>query len=203
MILSLLTPQNPLLNQKSERVSLTDLRTGKYNDLIDSMFRFARGEQADREKKVLVGLAAPQIGHLVQIILVDLAADGKGKTGNLQVFINPEIIWESPEKSEWYEGCFSAGNIAGIVSRPNRIRVRALDRQNKQFEAEYPGYTGRIIQHECHHLEGVRFPDLISDPNNLHIVKPDQWVAYRNSEDWRNWPHKALFAAWEKMKRGN
>lgn len=76
----------------------------------------------------MVGLSAIQVGHLLQIILVDEIADGKGKKGKLKEFINPKVIWASRDKSAWYEGCFSIGNITGIVQRPTSILVFSFNR---------------------------------------------------------------------------
>lgn len=200
MNLTLLSPENSILSQTSSDVDLKDLKTRKHDELIDSMFKFARGEQGDADKKILVGLSAVQVGHLLRIILIDLDADGKGKTGNLQEFINPEVKPLSKETNDWYEACFSAGNIAGIVTRPNKVVVEALKRDGKPVRMELTGYTARIAQHEYDHTEGRRFPDLIVDSNNLHIVEPGQWPKYRNQGAWRNWSTKATFEQWNEIK---
>ncbi len=153
--------------------------------IIEKMFRMALGKQKNPKKQVLVGLAAPQIGIPKRIILVDTKADGKGKVGNLQVFINPQITWVSKKRKEWYEGCYSVPGLCGIVSRPNSIKVRT-----NNLEKKYTGYVARIFQHEIDHLNGKLFVDLITNPNNLHKVKKSEFPLYRDKEAWRNWPKK-------------
>lgn len=143
----------------------------------------------------MVGLAAPQIGISKRIILVDVKADGKGKVGDLRVYINPEIIWKSKREGEWYEGCFSIKNICGIVSRPTSIKIQAFVLQPGRLQAKFiqekhKGYVARIFQHEIDHLNGVLFIDHIKEPDKLHRVEDHEFPLYRNKQAWRNWPRK-------------
>lgn len=202
MNLKLLSPNNPLLNAKSNLINLDALRKGNYNELIDSMFAFAKGEQSNQNKKIMVGLSAIQVGFPVSLILIDLAANGKGKTGDLQEFINPTIEFASEETNELYEACFSAGELAGIVASPNIIRFSAYNRNGLLIHMEVSGYTARIVRHEVEHTEGKRFPDRITDLQKLHIVSAGDWPEYRNGEAWRNWAKPAPAGAWEKIKQG-
>jgi peptide deformylase len=148
---------------------------------------FAKGEQSDQQKHILVGLAAPQIGKRIRVILVDIKADGKGRVSDLHLYINPEIIEVSSETNSWYEGCFSTGNVKGIVSRPSHIKVKAFDRNGNEVCETHSGYVARIFQHEIDHLNGIRFPDRVFDQDQLHIVKAEEMYAYRNQEGWRDW----------------
>lgn len=128
-MLAFVEPNNPLLNAVAVKIPLEEIDSNNTKRVIEEMLEVAYGEQKDRTKPVLVGLAAPQIGFSKRIILVDTKADGKGGVGNLRVYINPEIIWKSKEEGEWYEGCFSTGNICGIVSRATKIKVRGFSLQ--------------------------------------------------------------------------
>ena len=94
------------------------------------------------------GLAAPQVGILRRVCLVlDEEAE------EYLELINPEIIAQSGEQTG-LEGCLSVPGKWGIVTRPNRVRVRAQDRDGDWFEAEGEGLTARCFAHECDHLDG-------------------------------------------------
>jgi peptide deformylase len=78
------------------------------------------------------------------------------------VFINPEIIWSSPEKKSWREGCLSVPEFYDEVERPDRIRVKALDASGKPFELEADGLLSVCLQHEMDHLLGKVFVEYLS-----------------------------------------
>ena len=195
-----LKPNDPLLIRVAKEVVSSDIFSSQTKKDVDEMFLVARGEQG--EKKTLVGLAAPQIGISKRMVLVDVAADGKGKVGDLRLYINPEIIWRSESEGEWYEGCFSTEQVCGIVSRPDKIKVRALNLEGEQIEEEHSGYTARIFQHEIDHLNGKEFTSHITDDDKLHWVEKDEFPEYRNKEAWRKWPHKCSREKWDRIKKG-
>src|SRR3989338_10628590 len=91
-------PHSIILTQIAPEVRIPEISAVQIQSLIEDMLAIAYGEQEDRKKPVLVGLAAPQIGISKRIILVDIGADGHGKISNLRVYINPEIIWKSSVK---------------------------------------------------------------------------------------------------------
>lgn len=194
-------PNNPILTKVAEEIPISEFNSSNIKKIANLMLRIIIGEQKGKKKGV--GLAAPQIGILKRIILVDIKADGKGKSGKLKVYINPEIIWESKEHKEWYEGCFSTGKVCGIVSRPVSIKIQAFVLQPERLQAEFikenfSGYIARIFQHEIDHLNGKRFPDLIKDPEKLHWVLKKEFPLYRKS--WKNWPRKCSFKKWQSIK---
>ncbi|MGH9856743.1 MAG: peptide deformylase, partial [Acidobacteriota bacterium] len=110
---------------------------------------------------------------------------GGGEQPDLKEFINPEIIESSDELEEGREGCFSTSRVCGIVERAKKVRVRAYNRQGELFEHEFEGFPARVAQHEIDHLDGIRFPDRITDDRNLHWVEENEFGDYR--ENWRNW----------------
>lgn len=205
---ALLKPDNPILRKVAEPIGFEEITSPGTIRIIEKMLSLAYGEQKDRKKPLLVGLAAPQIGISRRIILVDVAADGKGKVGDLRVFIDPEIVWKSGEESGWYEGCYStnclvegaSGCVCGIVSRPTSIKVRAYTPEGTITEKEYSGYTARIFQHEIDHLDGQEFVSRITDENKLHLVKDDEFPVYRDKEGWRDWHRKCSSEFWKKVK---
>lgn len=195
-----LTPSNPLLSQKIPPVLQQEFGSNELEQAIETMLHVAYGEQKDNNRPVLVGLAAPQIEIAKRIILVDTKANGKGGVGKLEIFINPEITWQSATTNEWYEGCYSTGNICGIVSRAIKIKLKAFNRTGKKLQRIYNGYIARIFQHEIDHLDGIRFPDRITDESNLHIVGKSEFPLYRDKEHWRNWKKKANLKEWLLLK---
>ncbi len=196
-------PNHPILTKPSKKVFPSQINSKEIQNIISQMLKIASGEQKNKAKPVLVGLAAPQIGILKRIILVDVAADGKGKVGDLKVYINPEITWVSKQKREWYEGCYSTGKVCGIVSRPTSIKLQTLRFTPQGCKREFKkhsGYVARIFQHEIDHLNGKVFVDHITDPNKLHWVLKKEFPLYRNKQAWKNWPKKCSFEKWKNIK---
>lgn len=100
-----------------------------------------------------VGLAAPQVGVLKRIVVIDT-------DGTLHILINPEIIETSGEQTGG-EGCLSLPGKSGMVTRPNYVKVRALDREMKLFELEGTELLARAICHECDHLDGHMYTEKV------------------------------------------
>lgn len=107
-------------------------------DMLDTMY--------DAEG---VGLAAPQVGILKRIVVIDI---GEGPI----VLVNPEIL-ETGGEQTGQEGCLSLPGQAGMVTRPNYVKVRALDENMQEFELEGEELLARAICHECDHLEGIMY----------------------------------------------
>ena len=101
-----------------------------------------------------VGLAAPQVGIRKQIVVIDV------EDGNQYVLINPEII-EVDGTQTGYEGCLSVPGKTGIVTRPNHVKVRALNEKLEEYVLEGEGLLARAICHECDHLTGTLFVDMV------------------------------------------
>lgn len=119
----------------------------KINELIDDMLDTMYDSDG-------VGLAAPQVGILKRICVIDV---GEGPI----VLINPEKIEESEEQIQAVEGCLSIPGIYGEVKRPERVVVKALDRQGEPFTLEGTGMLARALCHEMDHLDGILFEDKV------------------------------------------
>ena len=100
-----------------------------------------------------VGLAAPQVGILKRIVVIDI---GEGPV----ILINPVILETSGEQTG-QEGCLSLPGQAGIVTRPNYVKVRAQNTDMEEFELEGTELLARAICHECDHLEGNMYVNLV------------------------------------------
>ncbi len=103
-----------------------------------------------------VGLAATQIGEALQLFIIDIAAEDE--PSDLRVFINPEIL-ELDEPITWTEGCLSFPGVTEEIDRNAKVRVKALDRDGKEFILEAEGLLAVAVQHENDHLQGVLMID--------------------------------------------
>lgn len=101
-----------------------------------------------------VGLAAPQVGVLKQIFVVDVSEDGD----EVYVCVNPEILESEGEQLD-YEGCLSLPGYSGKVRRAAKIRLRAYDINMEPFEVEAEELLARALQHEVDHLNGIMYTE--------------------------------------------
>lgn len=147
-LLNILRYPDPRLHKIAKPVAVFDARLKKLvADMAETMYE-APG----------VGLAATQIDVHEQIVVIDVS----DTNNQLQVFINPEIIWASEEKQIYDEGCLSVPGIYDGVERPARVKARAFDADGKQFEVEADGLLAVCIQHEMDHLKGKVFVEYLS-----------------------------------------
>ena len=147
-ILSILKFPDPRLHKVAKPVTSIDDRIRQIAaDLSETMYQ-ANG----------VGLAATQVDIHERIVVVD-TSDTRDQ---LHVFINPEIIAQSIEKKEWEEGCLSVPEVYDIVTRPDRVRVRALDLNGDVFEMDCDELLAVCLQHEIDHLNGKVFVQHLS-----------------------------------------
>ncbi len=105
-----------------------------------------------------IGLAATQVDVHQQVIVIDVSET----RDQLQVLINPEIIWSSDDRQVYEEGCLSVPGIYDGVERPSRVRVRALDVQGAAYELDADGLLAVCVQHEMDHLKGKVFVEYLS-----------------------------------------
>lgn len=119
-----------------------------------------------------IGLAAIQIGEPLRMLVIDLAKEGEEPAP--QVFINPEILEKSDERSVYEEGCLSIPDYYAEVERPAKVRVRHLDREGKEQEVEAEGLLATCLQHEIDHLNGVMFIDRLASLDDLRYVPPQE-----------------------------
>ncbi|MGE4062202.1 MAG: peptide deformylase [Rhodospirillaceae bacterium] len=158
-LLDIIVAPDPRLKKKAQPVERVDAATAKLmDDMLETMYE-APG----------VGLAAPQVGVLKRIIVVDPARE-KEEPRPLKM-ANPEIIWASDETKPHEEGCLSLPEEYQEVTRPASIKVRYIDEQNEIRTLEADGLLAVIIQHEMDHLEGVLFVDHLSALKRNMIIK--------------------------------
>ena len=150
MIMPILIAPNPILKARSRAVTSHD--DDAIRGLIDRMF-------ATMYKAPGIGLAAPQVGLNLRVIVVDVGPDDKRQPYAL---VNPEIVALSDEMATREEGCLSLPNQYADVTRPARVKVRFLDREGLRQEIETDGLLSTCLQHEIDHLDGVLFVDHLS-----------------------------------------
>ncbi|MCD8332050.1 MAG: peptide deformylase [Oscillospiraceae bacterium] len=136
----ILTKGDPALTKVCHPVTRFDEKLhGLIDDMRDTLLK-AQG----------VGLAAPQVGILRRVVIV------MNEQEEIIELVNPEIVFTEGEQNG-YEGCLSVPGLYGLVTRPERVRVRAQNRDGQVFEVEDTGITARCFCHECEHLEGHLF----------------------------------------------
>ena len=116
-----------------------------------------------------IGLAAIQVGEPLRMLVIDLAKEDESPAPH--VFINPQVLDSSDERSVYEEGCLSIPDYYAEVERPATVRVSYLDRDGKTREIEADGLLATCLQHEIDHLDGVLFIDHISKLKRDMVVK--------------------------------
>ena len=150
---------DPLLRQASKPIEQIDTEIQRLaDDMLETMYD-APG----------IGLAAIQIGVPRRMLVIDVAREGEEKTP--LVFINPEIVASSDERSVYEEGCLSIPDYYAEVERPARVTVKHLDRNGKEQLTEADGLLATCVQHEINHLNGVLFIDYISRLKREMVIK--------------------------------
>ncbi len=138
---------DPVLEKKCKEVKEITPRT---QELIDDMFETLYEAQG-------VGLAAPQVGILKRIVVIDVTGEDP------MLLINPKIMETSGEQTG-YEGCLSVPGKSGMVTRPNYVKVLAYDENLQPFELEGTELLARALCHELEHLDGHLYVEKVDGP---------------------------------------
>ncbi|PPR79602.1 MAG: Peptide deformylase [Alphaproteobacteria bacterium MarineAlpha3_Bin5] len=144
---------NPVVNVDSVVQKLMD-------DMLETMY-MANG----------IGLAAPQVGILDRVIVIDIANKKGGEKPCPILMANPEIIGIADEDDTHEEGCLSFPSYFANVSRPKWIHVRYVDQKNRRQELRAEGLTAVCLQHEMDHLDGILFIDYLSSLKRNMIIR--------------------------------
>jgi peptide deformylase len=119
-----------------------------------------------------VGLAAVQVGEMVNLVLVELPEDEEDpQSGKLHVVLNPEIVKTSNQMEVGIEGCLSIPGYIGEVERSTFVVVRGLDRHGKKIKIRARDYLARVFQHEVDHLQGTLYIDRLVAPDRIWPVE--------------------------------
>lgn len=154
MLRPVLQYPDPLLAKVSEPVAeINDEIRALAKDMLDTLTTVGG-----------VGIAAPQIGVLKRVVIIDVSQEKNDPDlpQNFRVFVNPVITVLDPKGHEENEGCLSVPDLRAKVKRPRRVALDALDLDGKPVHIEGEGYYGACMQHETDHLDGKLFIDHIS-----------------------------------------
>ena len=161
---------DPILRGKSKKVkNFGEALQALIDDMVETM-------QATNG----VGLAAPQIGVLERVIVIQLPEDEENpQSGKLFALCNPQIISADGEE-EGDEGCLCLPGYVGGVKRATSVTVKAQDRRGRKVRIKAEGLLARAFQHEIDHLDGLLFIDRVESPDKIRrIVPPEKSEAGR------------------------
>ena len=174
-ILPILVTPNPILRKKAEFVPAVDNTIKKLlKDMIETM-----------EAEDGIGLAAPQVGVSKQVLIMNVPAnmtangeeiEGIEPTPDFFQMINPEITWASEQLASCEEGCLSVPKQYATVLRPEKVRVRYLNKNGEICETEFAYLQAACIQHEMDHLAGKLFVDYLSAMKRDMLLRKAQRV---------------------------
>lgn len=158
-MLKIITVPNPLLRQKAKPVGEIN---HEIKTLVSQMMRILRPHP---RRLTGLGLAAPQVGKSLRIIVI-----WSRRSRKFLPMINPKILWHSrrtrlgiPEISNPYEGCLSVPGVWGKVRRYSVVKVHYQNLKGTEVIRKFRGLTATVVQHEIDHLEGILFIDRIRE----------------------------------------
>lgn len=151
---------NPLLRRKSKRVRQVD---GSIQRLIDDMIETVRSEHG-------VGLAAPQLGALLRVIVIEVPEQ------EVIALVNPQIVKRSGERMV-EEGCLCLPGYRGMIKRSVNVTVKGRDRQGKESRIKADELLAQALEHEIDHLNGVLYIDYLESLDQLYKIEPREEVA--------------------------
>ncbi len=160
--LDIINVPDPILKTTSTPVDRVD---GDVRKLLDDMLETMYAAPG-------IGLAAIQVAVAKRMIVLDTAGEDDEKKPLF--LVNPEVTWESEERSVYSEGCLSVPEHYADVERPASVRVKYLDYNGEMQEGLMDGLTATCVQHEIDHLNGVVFIDYLSKLKRNMIVKKVQ-----------------------------
>lgn len=157
---------DPVLRRRAAPVEeITD----ELRALIDDMFETMYAEEG-------VGLAGPQVGEELRVVVIDPHEDGHGP----MALINPRIVSAGSETKRREEGCLSIPGLSELVERPDSVVVEALDRAGEPVRIEAEGLLATVLQHEIDHLDGILFIDRLSPIKRKLLLS--KWQKIRPAE---------------------
>jgi peptide deformylase len=162
---SLLRIGHPLLLEPAGTV--TEFNTTELDSLVQDMLDTMREANG-------AGLAANQIGVLKRVVVFGFDTNPRYPDREpvpMTILINPEIVPLGDEMEEGWEGCLSVPGMRGWVPRFRKIAYKGFDQQGKPIHREVEGFHARVVQHECDHLDGILYPQRITDMRKFGFEK--------------------------------
>ena len=156
---------HPVLRERAqpvERFATPELRA-LVQDMIDTM-----------EAKNGAGLAAPQIGASVRVVIFGVEKNPRYPDAEevpFTVLVNPRITFLTKEIEEGWEGCLSVPGMRGVVPRFTRLRYGGFDLEGRPIDREAEGFHAVVVQHECDHLDGILYPMRMTDMSRFGFIE--------------------------------
>lgn len=178
-VVPILIDPNKTLKKTAEKVREFDAETKKLiKDLLDTL--------KDAKDPEGAGLAAPQIGVLKRVIIARRfyrdPDDNEIELTKEYVFVNPKIISSSEEKNIAMEGCLSIPDTYGLVERPKKVKVKAMNEHGEVIRKTLTGFLSRVVQHEIDHLDGILFTTKLVDGKTYTDAQLDAMYAQEEKE---------------------
>ncbi|AKQ66635.1 Peptide deformylase [Myxococcus hansupus] len=190
MVLKIVQAGEPVLRRKARDLTLEEIASPETQRLIEQMRDTMRDAPG-------VGLAAPQVGVGLRLIVVedraeyqtglsakDLAARERSPVA-FHVLINPKLVVEDATTAEFHEGCLSVSGYAALVARARGVRVEALDERGAPVTVRARGWYARILQHELDHLDGALYVDRMESRSFATAENHRRHQAGRTTEELR------------------
>jgi len=155
---------DPILREKAKRVKTFDANLRK---LVADMLETMHANNG-------VGLAAPQIGLSIRVLVAELAPNKEENEPGFKVaLVNPEIVKRDSEMADGYEGCLSIPGWIGEVPRHVSVTIKGQTPEGKEVRIKAHDYFARVLQHEIDHLDGILFTDRIVNIKTLQRLDPE------------------------------
>jgi peptide deformylase len=168
---------HPVLRSPAKAVPKEAFRDRLFQKLVDDM----RETMYEYEG---VGLAAPQVHEGLRLAVIEVpGSDERARVEvPFMVLVNPVVTPIADERENGWEGCLSVPDLRGVVPRLKQVRLEALDRQGKPYSLEAQDFFARVIQHECDHLDGHVYLDLMPDMRSLTFIKEFEDHIHKDEE---------------------
>src|SRR4051812_19023553 len=165
---------HPVLREKSKAVDRT--ATPELRQLIADM-------KETMAAKSGAGLAAPQIGVSQRVVIFGVESNPRYPDAEevpFTVLVNPKLTFLTREVEEGWEGCLSVPGMRGVVPRYTKLRYQGFDLDGNPIDRVAEGFHARVVQHECDHLDGILYPQRMTDMSTFGFTKelfPDEEIA--------------------------
>ncbi len=156
---------HPVLRQRAKPVEA--FGTPELRELVADMTETMKAKNG-------AGLAAPQIGVSQRVVIFGVAANPRypdAEAVPFTVLVNPKLVMLTREVEEDWEGCLSVPGLRGVVPRYTKLRYAGFDAEGNPIERVAEGFHARVVQHECDHLDGILYPQRMTDLGKLGFIE--------------------------------
>ena len=156
---------HPVLRERAKPVA--EFGTPELKQLVQDMIE-------TMESKNGAGLAAPQVGVPQRVVIFGVEHNPRYPDAEpvpFTVLVNPKIVMLTREVEEDWEGCLSVPGMRGVVPRYTKLRYSGFDADGNPIEREATGFHARVVQHECDHLDGILYPQRMTDLSKLGFIE--------------------------------